>query len=498
VNIRGQDVSWKTLVGIVATAGLSALPAIRSGSLEGMSQILTVAYLFTWVTAATRLGFHLYEGYAWLGLWRQMCLEFATVTFLGVLVLLTSRAEDPQVPRLVACGGIATVLFFLSATLLERARAELAGKEDGVRLRRATDVLRESCVWGQACDLFRQLDSRTTKKVGRWLAGPDTKDGMLSRAAFIALCALASIAVAAGGMAMVGTVLGMPLTPTYADGVHKEPDGDSSPRGGRHYGSVPPSPNGAEAPQASIDDDCGIEYDPGPRVPEPERSSLMLAWHEVDGIPPGPLEALGSDIPGCPGRARPIPAKPDWWYAPGYCEGRLRSIAIAPEGMEHPVVLLEQAAEFALPLILHREFVDAVDRFRVGDGDAYVIDATAGSYVLIRAHRTGGRVTDDLERSGGCNNFVDEDVPYNVVGPMLIAGWRSIAAISQGGVYPIASAHNSGAVESFSFLSPAGVEAEGRCWTAQETCGVEIEGDWIMGEAETRASQEEVEALVEP
>ncbi|HEY5054337.1 MAG TPA: hypothetical protein VII45_13110, partial [Solirubrobacterales bacterium] len=172
----------------------------------------------------------------------------------------------------------------------------------------------------------------------------------------------------------------------------------------------------------------------------------------------------------------------------------LRSVAIAPAGAEHPVALIEQAAEFALPLIQDEEFVSAVDRFAVGDGDAYVIDASAGSYVLIRIHSTGGSLA---PRGTGCNHFANRDVAYTIVPPALIPAWRLVAAISSGGVYPIAVAHPDGDFESFDFVSDAGIEAEGRCWHEGAACGVKIEGTWIMG-GPTRTDQREVEALAEP
>jgi hypothetical protein len=72
-----------------------------------------------------------------------------------------------------------------------------------------------------------------------------------------------------------------------------------------------------------------------------------------------------------------------------------------------------------------------------------------------------------------------------------------VAAISSGGVYPIAVAHPSGDYEAFFFVSAEGVEAEGRCWHEGADCGVRLEGRWVMGEP-TETNQSEVEALVAP
>jgi hypothetical protein len=497
VRVRGQEFSWKALAGVVIAAVLSALPAIRSSSLEGMSEILSGSYLLIWAAALTRFCFHLYEGYAQCGLFRETVFELAIVSTWGFLAVYAYQARDPQIPMLIGFGAAAAAMFFFCATDMESARARLADAAEGqVRLRRASDILRDSSVWDEIFLRVHQLDSERVREAGRWFGGADAEDGMLSRAAFIALCLLAAIALAAGGLAIVGTALGVPLTPQPIE----EPDEKKAPDPKRHgdqqnEAKALSSPPGRK--RTSAGDDCDPSYRPGPEVPEPQRTALELAWREVDGVPPGPLEALGFDIAGCPGRALPIPGKPRWWYVPGYCEGQLQAVAIAPEGMEHPIVMLEQAAEFTLPLINDGEFVDAVDRFVVGDGDAYVIDSTGGSHVLIREHSTGGAVNGAKGRSG-CSDFIDKDVPYTTVDPTLLSGWRSVAAITPGGVYPIASAHDTASVEAVLFNSPAGIVAEGRCWPAKQTCGVKIGSEWIMGEADDHITQEEVEALVEP
>lgn len=496
MRVRGQEFSWKALAGVVITAVLSALPAIRSSSLEGMSEILSASYLLVWAAALTRFCFHLYEGYTQYGLLRETALELAVVSVWGVLAVYAYRARDPQIPMLIGFGAGATAMFFFSATSIESARVRLAGVTNGqVRLGRASDILRNSSVWDEVLQRVHQLDSERVREAGRWLGGADTEDGMLSRAAFIALCLLAAITLAAGGLAIVGTALGVPLTAKPA----KEPR-EKKPPSPKQRGGQQNEPRALPSPpeqKHSSTDGCDPSYRPGPEVPEPQRTALGLAWREVDGVPPGPLEALGFDIAGCPGRASRIPGKPQWWYVPGYCEGQLQAIAIAPEGLEHPVVMLEQAAEFTLPLINHGEFVDAVDRFVVGDGDAYVIDSTSGSHVLIREHSTGGAVTGDTQ-DDGCADFSDKDVPYAIVDPRLLSGWRAVAAITPGGVYPIASAHDSDSVEVVLFNSPAGIVAEGRCWAARRTCGVKIESEWIMGDADDHITQGEVEALVGP
>lgn len=506
MHIRGQEISWKTTAGVVVAAALSALSAVPGDSLRGASEVLAVAYLVVWACATCRLGFHLYEGYLWRGLWLETLIELAIVVVWAILTLATIQADDPQIPRLAVCGAIAIVLFFVGATELERARAALALPRNGaVRLRRATDVLRESSIWAEACERFRQLDSKRARKIRRWFAGRDADDGMLSKATSIALCALATIVLAAGFLALAGTILGMPLTPAPIDSKADGGGGDGSgkdDRGGQGAGEegtgLGPSP--IEASESAQGEDCVGGFDPGPRVPDPERTSLILGWRDAPGIDPWDLEALGFEIAGCPGPARRIPGSPGSWYAAGYCEDELKAVTVALAGERHPVVLLEQAAEFALPLIQGGEFLKAVDRFTVGGGDAYVIDTKRGSYVLIRENASGGPL-ETASDGGACGGYVDRDVPYMLAGPGLLDGWRAAAASSLEGVYPISPAQaalRDGEWEAIVLRDRSGLVASGHCENLQLNCEIEVNGETVAGHAGTRIERWEVEVIAQP
>jgi hypothetical protein len=171
---------------------------------------------------------------------------------------------------------------------------------------------------------------------------------------------------------------------------------------------------------------------------------------------------------------------------------------IAPRGLEHPVVLLEQAAEFALPIILDSRFVRAVDRFKVGGGDAYVVDADQGSFVLIRDHTTAGPVAERSSSGGGCADFTDADVRYTIVGPGLLEAWRFVSAISIGGAYPIGYARRADSSEWVDFRSPEGIVAQGSCVVKTMVCTIEVGEEQISGRRGDTTTQGEVKALVEP
>jgi hypothetical protein len=506
MRFQGREIPWKALgAALPAILGCTVLPAIRSGSLHGISEILAVAYGAIWSFVLLRATLHIYEGYLWKGLFWPTSLEIVAVVFWGLLADIVACDGNPQVVRLAVFATVASLLLFVSSTVLERSRERLVDRPGRVRLRRASEVVKESGAWALLCDLFGRLGTRPTEKLSDWFSGADSADGMLSRVSLLALAAAAFLTVGATWLVVAGTVLGLPLSPATdhagkgsGGGGHNEggSGGGAAAGGGQTNGGVKGQTEEGEPPSEPHPSACGYDYDPGPEVPEPQRSALMLGWHPVEGIVPDPLEALGSDIAGCPGKPLRIPGLSEWWYAAGYCQSSLRSVVIAPAGAERPVVLLEQAADFAFPLIQEEEFVDAVERFPVGGGDAYVIDTPPGSFVLIRSSSSAGRLGPDGVGEG-CDHFDNRDVAYTVVPPSLISGWRSVAAISNGGVLPVSVAHPDGNFEAFVFVGDEGVEAEGRCWHQGSACGVKIEGRWTMG-SPTSTDQAEVEELAEP
>lgn len=485
--------SKRAVIGALGAMGGTAValvPILKDVSMVGVSRLLVIVFEIVFAALVARHLIHILDGYYRAGLRRPMRFELGVTAAVATMAWVLHESENPQIPRLTVCGAAAALLFLWSAGKMEEARAAAMTGND-VEARRASDFLRASLPWQVLCGLVGQIHFHWVRRLREFFGGPDTPTGVLSLLAAIGVVVLMTVSLISAGLVIASVIFPIQITPR---GVRKEdgPQAEVSPGKPHDHPSEPKggSPGSAE--------ECSESHGPGAGAPEPESASLRLGWEEVDGTEPGPMEALGFEIAGCPGTARPVPGQPGSWYEPGYCGGELRSIMIAPRGLEHPVVMIEQAAEFTLPIILDGRFVHAVDRFEVGGGDAYIVNTDEGSFVLIRDHTTTGPIADDLSPGGGCADFTDADVRYTVVGPGLLEAWRFIAGISVGGAYPIAYAHKADGSEWVDFRSPEGIMAKGSCVIETMVCKIKVGEDEISGRNGDTITESEVKALVEP
>ena len=466
-----------------ATIGAATLvlcgSVFRSGGWEGLSHLLTHAYQIGWALLVCHYLLHVYERYFWIGLARATWLESALVVAWTCGVGVLDLVSDPKLYVLAGIWLVSAGVLFWSATQMERDREALKEKT-GYRAPRATDVIRNSSLWVELDSRLAQVKDDTVDRLREKLNGGDTEDGNLSHTSWALWCSTLAVSLIA-----VTGALGSTVMPEHTD---EAKGGDNG------YLESVHKPHHTK----TKGEDCSSRYLPE-GVPEPEREALALAWHEVPGLDPGPMEALGFDVAGCPGPARPIPGLPGSWYVPGYCEGNLRGIALAFDGLDHPVYLLEQAAEFALPMITNKQLVSAGDRFQVGgNGDAYVIDSRNGSFVLIRDDASAGPIHESSGKTG-CGDYTDRDVAYTVAGPGLLEPWRAVAAVTPGGVYPIADGTTREGEVRFALRSTkAGIVATVRCPASLLICEAKIGGVLRRWSAGGRIEQTGVEALVEP
>lgn len=464
---------------------------IRFCSFEGLSELLTVTYQASWVALLIHHGCHVYEGYfRKTGLPREAALELLFLIAWAAAAVVLGQLDDPKLPELAIAWGTSAYLLFHLGADMEEARRRLSRKTDK-RLRRASDVIRESSLWiGFQLRVLQVEDARAQGVVFEVFPENDSEDGNLTRMIWTSICAMMVITLIATSAAVAQMVV-EPADP--ANTAAEESDGGAAREAANRREA-----GGEEEDRETEGDDCNGERDPSGPIPRPILRALSLAWHDVRSLDPDLMEALGYDIGGCPGAARRIPALKSGWYAPGYCEGDLTMLAIAFEGIDHPVVLLEQAADFALPIIREGHFESAEDRFTVGKGDAYVIDSRGGSYVLIRDTASSGPVSGSGEGDGGCGDFVDADYAYTVAGPGLLDPWRSVAAVSPGGVYPIDVATDDPSKPRIALRSTAtGILATATCDADLLTCEISFGDQTYRGTPESTITPAEVKALGE-
>lgn len=495
--LRRIPLGYPTLAAIGTIASLAIASAADSRNCDGLSTLLLLTYQAGWVVLAIHHLIHVREGYFIVGLARPTWYEFGIVVCWGAVAVAIVAIDGQALLPLTICWLVSIALYFLCATKMERARRKLKGDDgNGYRARRCTDVIRESEAWAWLCRQFAQVEDETVDEFRKRLSQPDTEDGNLSNTTWFACCSGFAISLVAAAGTLGSVVAPEQSTPAQP---HHEKKSHVKTVPQKTDPSVPEDEATAEVepPEA---DDCAAGFNPT-KVPEPMRKSLSLAWHDVDGLDPeGPMEALGSDIAGCPGKAQPIPGLPGSWFVPGTCNGHLQGIAIALSGMHHPVYLLEQAGEFALPLIRAGRFVGAEDRFEVGGGDAYVIHSRAGSFVLIRDDASEGLLGESERGDGsGCESYADRDVAYSVAGPGAIEAWRAAAAASNNGVYPIAWS-DSGDGEARLALRErnGGIVTVLHCVPSLLSCEGTIDGQRRRWSDEAYIAKVEVEALVEP
>lgn len=195
---------------------------------------------------------------------------------------------------------------------------------------------------------------------------------------------------------------------------------------------------------------CGAQV-PGRGAPELEAKALRPVWEE-----------LGQPATGCSTVARRVPGTASTYVVPGYCGRQFWSLGIvSPAGA---TVLLEPAARVAKQLLARGVFRFSSERRDVGNGDFYILDTTAGKYVLIRDQKTdgGGGITKPplscLEVKRGKEGYV-------VLPPAMAELWLRLEGL-RGPVWPAVDASRVKSGEQFfSFVAEHGQRtvASGRC-----------------------------------
>lgn len=193
----------------------------------------------------------------------------------------------------------------------------------------------------------------------------------------------------------------------------------------------------------STEQGCALE--PGTGASGAAAEELFALWY---GDAKTGKKGKGNLVAGCPQQAEREPGRRGVWIERGLCHGNLRGLAVVAPGRHPPGMLIQQGAAIGTRLADEGVLRGASSRWRVGEGDLYTLQTSRGSYVAVRAHRTGGAAPGDIPSSPGCGAFADRNVPYQLVVPGAIGIWLMVA--ERGWAWPVE--HRDGSRRDYVFI----------------------------------------------
>ena len=487
--------SSRTKVGI----GAVLLPAMGLNVVVPavMSKVLGIGLLALALAFGIRFVMHVFAGY-----FTSLCLGTLTLvsglvpaglTIAGVAAL---NGADPWL-ELAAVTGL-----LVGMVLISSAMVEAIVQSDG-RYRRASEVIPEWRLIRTLRGLLGHAENVPFVKHLNGLFGSHTPPHYVS--GFIAI-------TAAIVLLMVAAFAAEAVMETARDDEHATGTTTTQtaqkPTGGDRRGATaarpparPPrqqapktSPAAATAPAAApepvtYEDLCGTAVVPGTPAPEPQATALHDLWLGGPGrTGAGALEA------GCAIPARQVGIT-DTWYAQGLCGTDLRALGVA-QSDGSASLLLQQAARFALAQAEAGRLVGASDRIPVHLGDLYVISTSPqGTWILARSRASAGRI-DSQQPRRSCDQPTSENVSYTVLPPVLTELWMQL--LQRQWAWPALDSSAEGPGRSYVFLADGPAQrviAHATCSDRQH-CELEADGKVTMNDRPSRATAEEVRALV--
>jgi hypothetical protein len=214
--------------------------------------------------------------------------------------------------------------------------------------------------------------------------------------------------------------------------------GDSSDQEEEQVDNGETGQSSVENPNESWEAQCGAVYDGRPS-PSPNREQLAVVF-----------KAAGSKAAGCPHPAEKVHDQEGVWYARSFCGPELRSVGVtSPDYGYLPSILYQQAARFALARAKEGVLRGTSSRWSHEGGDLYVVDTSAGSFVLARRRASAEESGSSGSGSLPCHSYSAGNVPYTVLPPGLVELWLEVAATEW--VWP-RGVSESGSSRSFEFV----------------------------------------------
>jgi hypothetical protein len=226
-------------------------------------------------------------------------------------------------------------------------------------------------------------------------------------------------------------------------------------------GVVPsPSPTSVQlpSPDTSYTAECGTATAPGDGAPPAIRAELHALWlgSKMLGI-----DGDGATQAGCATRAFQEPGRPSVWVETGICGTELRALAIVAPGYA-PTLLYQQVADDVLGDVLARTLVGAYHRANVHNGDAVIVDTSAGSIGYLRQQKSRGFTQGATDPTLACARFQDGNVPYVKMPPGATGLWQTMVLATGTWLWPKVDSTVEPPAEGFEFVRDGNSSIVGR------------------------------------
>lgn len=202
---------------------------------------------------------------------------------------------------------------------------------------------------------------------------------------------------------------------------------------------------------------------PGDNAPEPQRLELYRRW--LAG-------GLGAIFAGCARLAHRLPS--DAWYAPGYCDASVRSLAWAPPVGEGAIVLWD-SARFALARAEEGTLLGVTSSELVEEGEVYTVQTEGGTSTFLR-NRLSEESSFVPEIFLDCRD-VEPGAPYLRLPPALSRLWSSEVEREGKWIWPVREGPGADGGRRYEFEDPGPGDREivGYCRSDLD-CEFRVEG----------------------
>jgi hypothetical protein len=137
------------------------------------------------------------------------------------------------------------------------------------------------------------------------------------------------------------------------------------------------------------------------------------------------ISVLGLAAAGKVGQPESVSGPCGTWVTEGTCTGKPWSLTVAPPSGATQTLIGTQATEVGLQFVNNQSLIAVTQRLTLSSGEAYGLQTTRGTYVMIRRHSETRAVKGPPPRT--CTAVPATAVLYQVMPPQLAGLWLTMA-----------------------------------------------------------------------